>query len=157
VNSLLAERDVPSLSSNVSAVFPVSMPLNEIAGPCARASSNNGAFLPPDQGTAYCAGHAADNRPFRLTVVMSVRSFVSQAIRGKGQNDKCQHQQHRDYVLLFCSVYHSNTLLPGKPRPSEYRARSVPDVDSVQKAKVYLQKQVASELNCCKGDFATVA
>jgi hypothetical protein len=90
---------------------PVSMSLYEVACSRARARSNHSALLPADQASAYRADDSADNGAFSLAVVMSVGPLVSQALHGKCQHNKNEHQQHRDNVLFSISLYHYHPLL----------------------------------------------
>jgi hypothetical protein len=104
----------------------VSVSLYEVACSCARSRPNHSALLPADQASAYRADDSADNRAFSLAVVMSVGPLVSQALRGKCQHNKNEHQQHRDDVLFSISLYHYHPLLLKESPPFPARARIIP-------------------------------
>ena len=87
------------------------MSLYEVACSRARARSNHSALLTADQPSAYRADDSADNGALSLAVVMSVGALVSQALGGKCQHNKNEHQQHRYNVLFSISLYHYHPLL----------------------------------------------
>src|SRR5712691_12215323 len=108
---------------------PVSMSLYEVARSCARSCSYDSALLSADQASAYRADDSANNRALRLAVVMSVRPLVSQALRGKCQYNKNEHQQHRDNVLFSISLYHYHPLLLEEKFRSPARASIIPHLN----------------------------
>ena len=110
--SLIIREDNPRAGSPDNASMPpVSMSLYEVACSRARARSDDSAFLPADQASAYGANDSADNRALSLAVVMSVGALVSQPLGGKCQHNKNEHQQYRYNVLFSISLYHYHPLL----------------------------------------------
>jgi hypothetical protein len=93
-------------TSDVAAVRAVSVTLDEISRSCARARSNHGALLSTNQASAYRADDSTDDGALRFAVMMSVGPAVSHAVHRGSQDNKNEHQQHRDYVLLSDILYH---------------------------------------------------
>ena len=62
-------------------MLAVTVTLDEIAGSCSGARSNDCAFLPADQCSADCPGNSANHGSLGLTVVMAVRSLMGEPIR----------------------------------------------------------------------------
>jgi hypothetical protein len=94
------------LTSDVAALLAVSVTLDKIARPCARARSNDRALLPANEASAYRADDPTHNGALRLAVVMSVRPAMGHAVHRGGQHNENEHQKHRDYVLLSDILYH---------------------------------------------------
>jgi hypothetical protein len=92
--------------SIASIIFPVPVPLHEIASTSPCSGSYQRALLPADQCAADCAGNSTDNRALGFAVVMPVRSAMRRGVRDSAQYQKHNNQKHRNDVLFSYSLYH---------------------------------------------------
>jgi len=106
-------------------MFAVPMSLDQVARSRACPCPNNGAFFAPDQSASNCTGYTADNRAFCFTVMVPVRSTVSEPVHG-GEHQENDDQQHCDNVLFCDSLYHYHSPLFETHLMKIIAAQSVP-------------------------------
>jgi hypothetical protein len=78
----------------------ISVPLNQVACPCARACADCGTFFAANQRSACRSRDATHNSPFGSTMMMtSVPPLNGEASAGECPEEQGDAQEHHDYAF----------------------------------------------------------
>jgi hypothetical protein len=89
----------------------VSVSLDEITCSGSGSGSDDRAFFPADQRTAYGSGYAAYNRAFSSTMVVSPVTPLGKAHASKNSEQQCHAQECGHYAFFQDRTYHCRTFL----------------------------------------------